>query len=339
MSNFFVVDKMYKNYLDDIGVNGELVFKKAGIPYSGIDENGISLSKQQYIAFMESLDTFTKDEHILRISNVEQVVMFVPPLFAAMCSRNGISCFERLATYKKLMGPFVLNITRDNQLLNMEFIFDESQTPIPRFTLLSEQVLMVGLIRKATGLKIVPRIVASIYDYGEGEFEDYFGIRPEKATKNVLAFSLKDMKEPFLTANNTMWNYLEPELKKRIKEMEIDETFAAKVRSKLIELIPCGECTVDDVANELAVSSRTLQRKLLSEQTTFIKQLNHTRELMARNYLKNQTMSNDEIAFLIGYSDANAFSRAFRSWTGMTVGDYREQFESRNEKLIVINSF
>jgi AraC-like DNA-binding protein len=325
MSIFFVIDKMYKNYLDDIGVNGELVFKKAGIPYKSIDDEGISLTKQQYIAFMESMDTFTTDEHILMVSNVDQLVMFVPPLFAAMCSKNGISCFERLATYKKLMGPFILNITKDNQQLNIEFVFDDRQTPIPRFTVLSEQVLMVGLIRKTTGLRIVPRVVASIYDYGDGQFQDYFGIKPEKSTKNVVSFSLVDMQEPFLTANNTMWNYLEPELKKRIKEMEIDETFAAKVRSKLIELIPSGDCTIENVAFELAVSSRTLQRRLMSEKTTFIKQLNHTRELMARNFLKNQRMSTDEIAFMIGYSDANAFSRAFRSWTGITVGDYREK--------------
>ncbi|PKM58321.1 MAG: hypothetical protein CVU98_01640 [Firmicutes bacterium HGW-Firmicutes-3] len=72
MSNYFVLDKTYKNYLDAIGVNGELVFKKVGIPYKSIDNEGISLSKQQYIAFMESMDTFTTDEHILMMSNVDQ---------------------------------------------------------------------------------------------------------------------------------------------------------------------------------------------------------------------------------------------------------------------------
>lgn len=327
MSGFFIIDKMYKNYLDDIGVNGELVFKKSGIPYQCLDDQGISINKNQYIAFMENMDKVTTNEHILKISNVDQLVMFVPPLFAALCSKNGESCFSRLSKYKKLMGPFELNISSDNHILSLEFVFDNNQTPIPRFTLLSEQVLMVGLIRKATGLNIIPKRVASIYTYDDesNELHGYFGIKPERSTKNILSFYRSDLQEPFLTANNTMWDYLEPEMDRRMRELEIENTFSAKVRSKLIELIPSGECTIEEVASEMSISSRTLQRRLSSENTTFIKQLNHTRELMARNYLMNHVMTNDEIAFMIGYSDANAFCRAFRNWTGMTVGEFRGQ--------------
>ena len=45
---------------------------------------------------------------------------------------------------------------------------------------------------------------------------------------------------------------------------------------------------------------------------------------MARSYLKSPEMTNDGIAFLIGYSDANAFSRAFRTWTGLTISEYKK---------------
>lgn len=325
MSNFFVVDKTYKTYLGAIGVNDELVFKKAGIPYRGMSNEGVVLDKKQYIAFMKSMDTYTRDEHILIISDASQWVMFVPPLYAAMCASDGNSCFDRISTYKKLIGPFALLVKRDQKTLSLEFVFDEGETEIPRFTVLTEQVLMVGILREATGLNIVPTKVGSVHDYGDGIFEDYFGIKPEKGPNNILSFRLEDMEEPFLTSNNTMWRYLEPELKKRIQELETDESFSAKVRSTLFEFIPAGEDSVETVAHELAVSPRTLQRRLSEEKTTFIKQLNHTRELMARNYLKDSTISPDEVAFLVGYSDANAFGRAFRNWTGMTVGVYKKK--------------
>jgi len=165
--------------------------------------------------------------------------------------------------------------------------------------------------------------VASKYEYGQ-ELEDFFGIKPEKCDTNRLEFSLKDAKEPFLTNNNIMWGYLEPELSKRIKELEVDDSFSAKVRSLLIELIPAGEDDIESVAKEMALSVRSLQRKLANENTTFIKQLNHTKELLARTYLKDKNISNDEIAFLIGYSDENAFRRAFRNWIGMTPTEYRD---------------
>jgi AraC-like DNA-binding protein len=229
-----------------------------------------------------------------------------------------------MSTYKKLIGPFVLKVTEEDEILNLEFIFEDSDVDIPRYTILTEQILMVGMIRKATGLQIKPIKVASIYDYGDGVIEDYFGVKAEKCDKNILRFKLEDMQEPFITSNNAMWNYLEPELKKRIKEIEVDKTYAARVRSTLVELISAGEDRVETVAYKLAVSTRTLQRKLSSENTSFIKQLNHTKELMARNYLKDKSISNDEIAFLLGYSDATAFGRAFRTWTGVTIGFYRK---------------
>lgn len=157
MGSFFLVDQSYKNFLDDIGVNGERVFKKAGIPYESIDDEGISINKEQYVSFMNGLESLMTNEHILKLSNIEELVLFVPPLFAAMCARNGMKCIERLAMYKQLMGPFVLTVEKDSRTVELEFVFDDYHTPIPRFTVLSEQVLIVAILRKATGLNIIPK--------------------------------------------------------------------------------------------------------------------------------------------------------------------------------------
>ena len=96
-----------------------------------------------------------------------------------------------------------------------------------------------------------------------------------------------------------------------------------KVRSALTELLPGGTGTVDDVAMKLGFSKRTLQRKLTEENTSFQKQLNGTREILAKHYIRNTDMSSDEIAFLLGYQEINSFLRAFHLWTGMSVSDFR----------------
>ncbi len=84
------------------------------------------------------------------------------------------------------------------------------------------------------------------------------------------------------------------------------------MRSSLIELLPIGYSSIEEVSAKLGISKRTLQRKLYDEKTTFQKQLNHTRELLAKNYIKNTNMTSDDIAFLLGYQDLNSFFRAFQ---------------------------
>ena len=81
---------------------------------------------------------------------------------------------------------------------------------------------------------------------------------------------------------------------------------------------------IDDVALKLGVSKRTLQRKLSDEGTTFQKQLNNTREMLAINYINNTDMSTSDIAYLLGYQELNSFLRAFTVWTGKSMSEYKK---------------
>lgn len=122
-----------------------------------------------------------------------------------------------------------------------------------------------------------------------------------------------------------MWEFFEPELNCRLSMMGTDDSCAARVRSALTELLPGGECTIDDVAKKLGYSKRSLQRKLQEEDTNFRKQLNHTRELPAKNYLVSTDMTVEDIAFLPGYQEIGSFLRTFSVWTGSTISAYRQQ--------------
>ena len=166
--------------------------------------------------------------------------------------------------------------------------------------------------------------------------EEYFrfmgaidALSPDEQTLIRLAASggIEAFSPPIFAAycsrNESMWEFFEPELKRRLSMMETDDSCAARVRSALMELLPSGECTIDDVAKKLGYSKRSLQRKLQEEDTNFQKQLNHTRELLARTYLANTDMTTEDIAFLLGYQESGSFLRAFTVWTGQTVIEYR----------------
>ena len=91
-----------------------------------------------------------------------------------------------------------------------------------------------------------------------------------------------------------------------------------RVRAALLELLPGGHASMSDVARSLSVSTRTLQRRLSDEDTTFQAVLTATRTRLARHYLSTGELSANEISFLLGYDDPKSFYRAFRTWTGLT---------------------
>jgi AraC-like DNA-binding protein len=75
-----------------------------------------------------------------------------------------------------------------------------------------------------------------------------------------------------------MWRFFEPELRKRLTDIEAEASYANRVRSCLFELLPSGMSSIDDVAKNLAIGKRTLQRQLSQEKTSFQQELNKTRE-------------------------------------------------------------
>ena len=156
------------------------------------------------------------------------------------------------------------------------------------------------------------------------QFEDFFGVHLTRGQLNAVTFSAADAQRPFLTSNSGMWSIFEPELQKRMKHLEIGSQFRDRVRACLIEILASGECSMADVAKRLAVSSRTLQRRLQEEDTSFKQELRTLRAELANHYLVNTSYSSAEISFLLGYSDPSSFFRAFHIWTGKTPEVVRE---------------
>jgi AraC-like DNA-binding protein len=103
-----------------------------------------------------------------------------------------------------------------------------------------------------------------------------------------------------------------------------DETLTAeRVRACIIDAFQQGEPSQRVVARELAMSERTLQRRLQEEGTSFATVVDRARRELAEQYLRESPMPVHAIAFLLGYSEPSAFHRAFRRWTGLTPQAFR----------------
>ena len=322
----YILDGQYGKYLKMIGVRVGEALKKAGVAEDLFSHKRPVLDEAAYYRFMDAVGAQITDPSLpIAIASAENIETFSPPIFAAYCSKNGKACIERLAAYKRLLAPMKYEVTEDEAGLRLEIGASNAELSLPQFLVETEMVFVINILRTATKLQICPTEIGMKEPVTDREFSDYTGCSPVKADSNYLVFRAEDMEEPFISYNEGMWEFFEPELQKRLDEMEVDDSVAARVRSALTELLPAGSGTIDDVAAKLGTSKRTLQRKLTEENTTFQKQLNNTRELLAKNYIQNTDMSSEDIAFLLGYQELNSFFRAFTVWTGMSVSEYKDR--------------
>jgi AraC-like DNA-binding protein len=101
------------------------------------------------------------------------------------------------------------------------------------------------------------------------------------------------------------------------------ETFADKAARAIWPALSGGPPTLARTSSALRVSSRTLQRRLLEEGTTFAKVLESLRRELSVSLLHDRRLAISEIAFLLGYSEPSTFFRAFRRWRGVSPGRFR----------------
>jgi AraC-like DNA-binding protein len=100
-----------------------------------------------------------------------------------------------------------------------------------------------------------------------------------------------------------------------------------QIQSVIIENLPSGKVTDNLIAKELNLSERSLQRKLHDKGTTFRHVLDDVRKMAAIQYIKNPVNTMSDIAFLLGFSEQSAFSRAFKKWTGTSPIKYRKSLD------------
>jgi len=99
----------------------------------------------------------------------------------------------------------------------------------------------------------------------------------------------------------------------------------ARARVTIIDQLPDGEPSRREVASELAMSERTLARRLSDRDYTFSSLVDEVRGQLAKEYLRQSRFSVTDVAFLLGFSDQSNFARAFKRWTDQSPSEFRSR--------------
>lgn len=326
-SHTYALDATWRPLLKDLGLSSANVLRRAGLPDDLLTRPGVRLSSQDFHRFWEGMQAESGDPQMpLLLCRAIRGESFSPPLFAALCSPNLLVAAQRIAHYKRIVAPMRLDVREEGDTVTIELQWIESDPTPPRSLVITELLFLVALARLGTRERICPLRVGTVEPPTPRDaFEEFLGVPIRKAGAHRLVFRRTDALRPFLTSNDGVWAAFEPQLRTRLAELSDATPIGQRVRSALLEALPSGLVAMDAIARKLAVSKRTLQRRLEAEGTSYVDVVRQTRESLARHYLQNTALPVSEIAFLLGFGEPSSFYRAFRDWTGRSPDQLRRR--------------
>jgi AraC-like DNA-binding protein len=191
----------------------------------------------------------------------------------------------------------------------------------------------VAEIRRLTDFRIVPQSLTFIHRRSSGidEFREFFGC-PVRfgANRQSIAFAKHDLSVPIHSADAHLLNILKVFCDEALsRRKEPARPTRVKVEAALIQMLSKGDATVTNVAGALAMSTRSLGRRLKEEATSYTAVLDELRRDLAMQYLDDTTLDVSQIAWLLGYSEVSSFNHAFNRWTSSSPRAVRSSRKNR----------
>jgi AraC-like DNA-binding protein len=123
----------------------------------------------------------------------------------------------------------------------------------------------------------------------------------------------------------TLFSVLDAHARMLLEQVPRSPDVLGRVREAIAAELSGGQPTLDSVARRLAMSPRTLQRRLADCGVVFNDALDAMRFDAAKSYLAQPDIAGSEVAYLLGFAEPSSFNRAFKRWTGQTPTEYRRR--------------
>jgi len=311
--------------LTRLGLDVDQVLREAGISPTLRHQANVSLNTSQYFALWAAIEAVSGDALIgLRIGGEASTDQFDPASFAALHSHTFGEALERLARYKRLTCPETIRVERDGDTSRITFHWLSARSHAPHALTDSAFANVHLLLRTGTGKSIAPVRIELAQTRGDVQrYRDYFGCDVcVGVDHDALVYSCATLNERFLTSNADLIAALVPGLELQLGAV-LPRSIDQRVQAVLTEMMRGERRSMEAVAKQLLVSRRTLQRRLTEAHTSYQRILDTVRQDMACKLLSRTNMEPSEIAFYLGFEEANSFQRAFHKWLGMTPTQWR----------------
>jgi len=332
MNKHFRVSGSTFQKLEELGVSAAAVLRRAGLPQGYGKEPRVLLKTEELFALWRAISEVSTNPAIgLQLGAETRTERFHPIGLAALSSENFGAAIDQMARYKQLTCPEEILQEKEGEEWSIQFrwlLADEVEPPV-----LNECCFAwaLSIARIGTGARLSPLRVEFVQPRTHAKtIERHFGCPVVCGSpRNAIVFRAADAQRPFITRNAELLAMLAPQLEEELKQENGDQNFVERVRTAVQQKLAGRRPTIEDVADALHISSRTLQRRLQDVGSSFQRVLEEARHQLARHYLNNSVLELNEAAYLLGYEDANSFVRAFRTWEGVPPARWREEQRAR----------
>jgi AraC-like DNA-binding protein len=313
------------------GLNVRALLATAGIDPAALDAPGARLPTEQITRLWELAVEQSGNPAIgLAQHAVVRPASFDVVGYAMMSCADLGAAFERLIRYMLILSDaFTMTLTKEQDRYRISFELFGGSRPVPRQRIEYIIVTLVGFCRWISGRDVHALAIELPYPAPADLAPYRAAFRCPvsfDAPISSLLFSQSDMTAPLPTSNPKLAELHERYAGEYLRQFDHAKT-THRAREVIIRRLPDGEPRRNEVAGELHMSERTLQRRLEDEATSFLQLLDNTRRELAEQYLGRLHLSLAQAAYLLGFSDQTSFFRACKRWFDLSPGQYRSQLD------------
>ncbi len=310
------------------GVEPGYLLGLAGIPTEILGNPKARISASQYTRLIQNIWVTLQDEFMGFAEVRSKLGSFATMCYLVIHSTTLESVFHRgYAFYSLFEKPLTIELVKGEEQASL-IIRSEARIDDPHH-FLQESLLVIWHRFSCwlTGQRII--LDEAHFDYPEpthsADYKHLFNCPLHfNRSDTRLIFNKKYLHLPIIQDEPALKEFLKSSPADLLAKPDDSNTYAARIRAILGKDLSQPLPDFEFVASQVNVSPQTLRRRLKDENTSFQEIKDHMRRDTAIYFLCRHDFTINEIAFKVGFTEPSTFHRAFKKWTGLTPGEYRE---------------
>jgi len=303
------------------GIRVEKLLRRSRLTIDEIRDVSAPIGVQKQIKFVELVAETIGDAnlgfHLALDFDLRAIGLLY---YVAASAKTFGEALRRAARCSAIVNEAIVFGIRFEKSLHISFKYRDVARYTDRHQIEFWTTSLVRIARHLTNREIKPLRVRLVHHRNDktGELRKFFGTQIEgDADADVVELSGASSDLPIVNADPYLHRLLlrvcEETLARRTSR---GSSLRIRVENSIVELLPHGNAKIETAAAKLHLSPKKLARRLSDEDLTFSKVLRELRSLLAYRYLADKDLSISQIAWLLGYKEVGAFTRAFQVWTG-----------------------